>query len=129
MSLLDLLKRDANFITTNVADFAEPSVTFIAPTGEQAVVQSLHTKHHFEYDLQAAQEINTLKAHVAVSEQEFIDLGYPVRNTRGFVNMKGHKVKASDANGREWTYVVAEFFENDKVGVIICILGEFEPQP
>ncbi len=124
MSLLDLIKRDANTITTNTSDFAEEQVTFIAPTGEQATVQALHTKHHLGYDLQTAQEINTLKAHVCVSEQELTALGYPIRNSDNKVNMTNHKVMATDANGREWLYIVHEWFPNDKTGTISIILGD-----
>lgn len=124
MGLLELLKRDANYITTNQVDWAE-QVTFIAPTGEIATIKALHTKHHLDYDLQRAQEINTLKAHVDISEQELTALGYPVRNAAGDVHLKKHKVTASDANGVAWTYIIENWFENDKVGVIVCILGKF----
>lgn len=126
MGILDFIKRDARRIVTNVNDFAEETVTFIAPTGEIANVQALHTKHHLGYDLQTAQEINTMKGHVCVSEQSLIDLNYPVRDSQGRVSLKNHKVIATDANGVEWTYIVNEFFPNDKVGVISVILGGHE---
>ncbi len=125
MGLLELMKRDANDITTNLVDFAE-DVTFIAPTGQQATVQSLHTKHHLGFNIETAQEINTLKAHVCVSEQELTALSYPVRNSKNEVTFKDHKVRAKDANGLEWTYAVQEWFPNDKVGVISVILGSFK---
>jgi hypothetical protein len=126
MSILELMKRDANAITTNTNEFSQ-AVTFISPDAVEAVVNGLHTKHHLGYDLETAQEINTLKAHVCVSEQELIALGYPVRDVNNHVKLKGHKVKAKDANGLLCTYVVQEFFPNDVVGTISLILGIYVP--
>lgn len=122
MSILQLMKRDANTITKNTGEFAEP-VIFIAPTGQTVTVNALHTKHHLGYDLQTAQEINTLKAHVCVSEQELTAFSYPVRDGNLKVSLIGHKVVAKDANGVDWLYIVNEFFPNDKVGTISIILG------
>jgi hypothetical protein len=122
MTLLEAIKRDANTITKNISEFAE-TVVFIAPTGQQVSVKGIHTKHHLGYDLQTAQEINTLKAHVCVSEQELTALAYPVRDANNNVNLKNHRVRAHDANGVEWTYAIHEWFPNDKVGTISIILG------
>jgi hypothetical protein len=126
MSLLDAIKRDANTITTNLGEFSEP-VKFIHPdTGLEIIVSALHTKRYLGYDVQTAQEINTVKAHVCVSEQELTALGYPTRNTAGSVAMIGRKVKASDSNGVEFTYVINETRPDDKVGTISLILGAHE---
>ena len=125
MSLLDAIKRDANAILTNTSEFAE-AVRFIAPTGEDVTVNAIHTKHHLGYDLQAAMETNTLKAHIAVSEQELTDLGYPVRNSDGEVDFDKHRVRARDDRGVEWIYVVQQWFPNDKVGVIALVLARGE---
>lgn len=128
MGLLELMKEDANLMTTDSDDgFAEP-VTFIAPSGMEVTVNALHTKHHLGFDIQKAQEINTMKGHVCVAEKELTDLGYPVRNSVNEVSLMKHKIKAKDANGLLWTYKVAQFFPNDKVGTISIILGSYDPQ-
>lgn len=126
--MMDLVKRDANFITKNAdSGFAGP-VTFIDLDGvEYGPVNALHTKHHLGFDLQTAQEINTLKSHIDVSEQELIALGYPLRDVNNDIALAGHKVKALDSNGTEWTYIVEQWFPNHKVGVIVFILGRYEP--
>jgi hypothetical protein len=123
MGVLELMKRDANKITTDLAGFSQP-VTFRAPTGEIATVNALHTKHYLGYDIDTAQEINTLKAHICVSEQELCALSYPVRNeVTNQVALKDHIVIATDANGTEWVYIVREIFPNEKIGVIALVLG------
>ena len=126
MDLIDIIKRDANFITkSKVVGFAQ-SVTIIDREGVEYVVDALHTKHHLGFDLQTAQETNTLKAHIDVSEQELTALGCQVRNADGDVYMEKFKVKAKDANGVEWTYFVSQWYPNDKFGVIVLILGRHE---
>lgn len=127
MNMMDIVKRDANFITKTDSGFVTPT-TFIDLDGvEYGPINAIHTKHHLGFDLQTAQEINTLKSHVDVSEQELIDLNYPLRDSNGDIALAGHKVKASDSNGVEWTYVIEQWFPNNKVGVIVMILGRYEP--
>jgi hypothetical protein len=125
MSLLDLIKRDANVITKNLADFGE-SITVINREAQSFPVAGLHTKHHLGFDIETAQEIHTLKAHVCISEQELVAAGCTVRDASNKVDMKDFRVLASDANGVQTKYVVREIFPNDKVGVIVLILGAHE---
>lgn len=122
MSILDLMKRDAAQITSNSNDFAQP-VTFIAPTGQEVTIDALFTFHHLGYDLQTAQEINTLKAHCCASETKLREKGYPVRDKKLEVDFTGHKIKAKDVQGIEWLFIVNEFFPNHRTGTISIVLG------
>jgi hypothetical protein len=115
------MKRDANYITTDAGGFTQ-SGTFIAPGGIEATVDVIHTKHHLKFDLQTAQEINSMKAHVVVSEQELIALNYPVRSENK-VSLQEHKFRAADDRGEMWTYDILQWFPNEKVGTISIILG------
>jgi hypothetical protein len=124
MSLLDAIKSDAKRILSNSNEFAQ-LMMFTAASGETAQVKGIHTKHHLGFDIERAQETNTLKAHVVVSEQDLLALEFPVRDDNGYVRMKGDKVTAADANGTDWTYVITEVFPNDKLGTISMILGKY----
>lgn len=127
MGLQEFMKRDAHHIINNTADFSELlGVIFIAPDTTQVTIQALHTKHHLGFDLQTAQEINTLKAHVCVSEQDLIALSYPVRNAAGQVALAGHRIKAYDDRGVLCDYVAEQWYPNEKLGTISIILGAWE---
>jgi hypothetical protein len=125
MNILEMIKRDATQITSNSGEFAQP-VTFISPTGKEVVIDAIFTFHHLGYDLQTAQEINTLKAHCCASEQKLREQGYPVRDAKLQVNMNGHKIKAKDVQGIEWLFIVSEFFPNHRTGTISFILGSYK---
>lgn len=122
MGILDLIKRDVRTITTNTEDFAGP-VTFIHPEGLEIEVNVLHTLHHLGYDLQTAQEVNTLKAHVCVSEGELNEKLYYVRNAKNEITFKDHKIRAREASGQEWLYIVNQWFPNGTTGTVSLILG------
>lgn len=122
MEMIDAIKRDANLITKG--SFSQPA-TFTSLSGQVATVRALHTKHHLGFDLERAQETNTLKAHIHVSEQELTAIGYTVRNDRREVDMIGHKVSTADANGAVWIYKVQQNFPNEKTGSISFILEDF----
>lgn len=122
MSILELIQRDAHAIVTNAEEFAGP-VTFIHSSGLEVTIDAIHTFHHLGYDIETAQEVNTLKAHICVSEQALADKLYFVRNTDGKVTFEKHKVRATEANGREWLYAVNEWFPNGRTGTVSLILG------
>lgn len=127
--LTDLIKTDSNRILTDPNGFAETITLITTRSGGMTIaIEAVHTKHHLGFDMEKAQEINTLKAHVALSEQELIDLGYPYRDAKKKVHMKGDKVIAKQANGVDYKYVVESWFENDKTGTITLILGDYSPQ-
>lgn len=122
MSLLTLLQRDANDLMNNLDGFAEV-VKLVWPDGTEVGFNMIHTLHHLGYDLQKAQEINTLKAHAIFSEADVIAVGKSVRLPNGQVMMKNYRLKAKDTNGTEWKYIVDNWFPNGKVGTITLILG------
>lgn len=123
MSILDIIYRDAKDIASNVGDFAGPLTFIHGVTGLQVTVDAIHTLHHLGYDLQTAQEINTLKGHVCVHEKVLNDAGYATRGGDGHVTFENHRVKAKEANGTEWLYVVQQWFPNGRTGTVSLILG------
>ncbi len=124
MSLIEQAKADIERITGNTNEFAR-SMTFVAPTSETAVVKGLHSKHHLTVNTEGI-EVNARSAHVSVSEKALTDLSYPVRNSDGEVNLAKHTVKVKDSTGIEKTYEIREWFQDETIGLITCILGDFE---
>lgn len=123
MGLIAQAKADIEQITGNTDDFAV-SMTFIAPDLSTATVQGLFTKHHLAIDTEG-NPVNVRNAHASVSEKQFIDAGYTVRNSSGEVSMKDHKVTVSDSTGTASTYVIREWYPDETIGLLVFILGDF----
>lgn len=64
-------------------------------------------------------------ARCMVSERALVAAGYPVRNTAGKVNMKGHRITFDDNNGEQVVFVVAEQYPNQLTGLIRLQLNDF----
>jgi hypothetical protein len=123
MSLRDRAKADIEQITANTAEFAI-EMTWTAPTAETCTVNGLHTRHHLAVDTDG-NPVNSRKAHVSVSEKYFTDAGYPIRTSNGDVNLDGHIVVVNDSNGTPRSYQIQEWFPNEDIGLITCILTEY----
>jgi hypothetical protein len=100
------------------------ALSFVAPEGETASIVGLHTKHHLSFNTEGI-AVNSRNAHVSVSEKLLTDLDYPTRNSNGEVTMKNHRVTCKDSTGEEKTYVVREWWQNETIGVIVMVLGEW----
>ncbi len=124
MGLIAQAKMDIEQITSNQDDFGI-EMTFTAPTGEIVIVTGLHTKHHFAIDGDGKM-INSKNAHVSVSEKFLTDQAYPVRNIKGEVSLKDHRVAVKDSTGTICNYKIKEWFPNETVGLITCLFEIFE---
>lgn len=139
MGILDLARADAKRITTDLNGFAV-LMTFKTPTSgsfdysfdfsfnssQMFTLTGLHTKHHQGINGETGQRINTKTASVTVDENKFNDVGYPVRNANREVDLRDHQVAVKDSTGVVCTYVVREWFPDEALGIIVCILGDFE---
>ena len=124
MGLIDQAKSDIEDITSNTDGFGV-ALFFEGPCGEFAEITGLHTKHHLGVDTEG-NSVNSKNAHVSFSEKFLTDLNYPVRNLDGEVSMVGHKVRVKDSTGLDKTYVIEENYPDETIGLIVCILGNFE---
>ena len=70
--------------------------------------------------------VNTKNAHISFSEKQLTDASYPTRNADGDVALYGHKATWIDSTGSSITYTIREFFPDETIGVILCILGDLE---
>lgn len=123
MGLIDQAKADIETITSNSNDFGK-SMILLSPFGDELVVIGLHTKHHLGID-NDGNFVNSKNAHISVSEKFLTDAGYPVR-INGEVNLSGHRVKVADSTGVVKTYSIDQWFPNETVGLITCILGTYD---
>ena len=123
MTLKERAKRDIERITSNTDEWAQ-TMLLEAPTGETLTVSGLHTRHSLGVDAQLQKWANTPNAHVSISEQQLIDGGYPYKDEE--VAMQNHKVTVTDSAGQSRTYRIDQWFPNKTIGLITCILGEYE---
>lgn len=124
MGLTDIAKADWQRFSSNTDEWGI-AMDLTAPTGETASVVGLHTKHHLQVSPEGI-AVNAKNAHVCVSEALFTAAAYPVRNAAGEVSMKTHRVRAKDSTGTVKEYSVQQAFQDETVGVIVMILGDFE---
>lgn len=122
--LTDQAKADIEQITSNLDEFGI-TISLTSLTNVTVDVKGLHTKHHTDIDTDG-NLVNTKNAHIAISEKFLTDAGYPVRNSAGEVSLFNHKVTVKDSTGLNKQYVIREFFPDETIGLIVCILGDFE---
>ena len=106
-------------------DLFGTSIDFEAPTSETATVVGIATKHNIGIDTEG-NLINTKNAHISIAEKLLTDAGYPVRDTNGEVSLKGHRVDYVDSTGISKKHVIQQSFPDETVGMIVCILEDFE---
>jgi hypothetical protein len=124
MGLIEQAQIDIREITSNLNDFGV-AMKLIAPNLTELDLVGLHTKHHLGYD-QDGKMVNTKNAHVSFSEDILVDASYPYRNASGEVNLKGHKVIVKDSTRNDVEYIIREWFPDETIGLIVCILGDYE---
>jgi len=125
MSVFDMAIQDFKDFTTNTDSGAGAVMTFTAPNGATATVAGVRTKH-WESVGEDGEKVNAKNASLSVSEQVLTAAGYPVRNSYGSVDFKGHKVSVTDANGLLCVYATDEWFPDEAMGLITCMMGDFE---
>lgn len=127
MGLLDIAKADwQKFSSDTGATGAGVELIFQSPNNQVATVQGLATTHHMStsFDPETGREVkvNVRNVHVSVSEQLFIDAGYPVRDSSGRVSMNGHTVRFVNSADQDLRYKIAETFPDETIGVIVFML-------
>lgn len=82
------------------------------------------SKHWISFDTDG-NAANSKNAHICLDESELVKLEYPVRNNQDEVYLRGHKVSTEDSTGRVKEYVIKEWFPDETLGLIVCILGDY----
>lgn len=124
MGMIDQAITDIQRITSDASGFGV-SLAFVDPDGDTATINGLHAKIHMAMDTEG-NTVNSKKAHISFSEAELNAQGYVIRNAARECSMKDHKVTVSDSTGQSWQYIIREVYPDETVGLIVCILGDFE---
>lgn len=124
-SLLNKAKSDAIKYVTK-GGFEENIQLQTADGNTTLDTTGLASKHHINFDTDG-NSVNSKNAHICLSEQDLIDNAYPYRNADEEVDLLRHKVNVKDSSGIIKNYVIIETFPSETVGLIICILGDYEP--
>lgn len=104
----------------------EEDITLIAPNGGPTLeTKGWATKHwiNFESD---GNPINSKNAHICIDETLLTEAGYPLRNSDQEVHLKNHRVAVKDSSGIVKNYIVNEWFPDETLGLIVCILGDYQ---
>lgn len=124
MSLYDIAKTDVNNITNNSAEWGR-AITLTAPNSETADINGIHVKHHTAFDEQGF-PVNGKISSIAISEDIVLaaNSSYPLR-TNGEVHLKNHLIQAKDSTGVLNTYKIQQWFPDETIGLIVCILSDY----
>lgn len=121
--LLNKARRDAKrFIKGDFSD----DITLSTPDNSLVIqTEGLNSKHHINFDSDGL-PINSKNAHVCLDEQDLVDKNYPVRNSNQEIAMLNHLVTVPDSTGINKNYVIQEHFPDETLGLIVCILGDYD---
>ncbi len=119
---LDRAKADIKRIITTGG--FEVEATLIPPVGDSVIINVTASKHHNAFDTDGL-PINSKNAHITLVESDLTDLSYPVRNIDKEVDLRGHKVNFADSTEEVKNYVIKETFPDETLGIIVCILGDY----
>lgn len=127
MGLMEQTRIDAAAITANAASGFGVELSFVAPNGQTATINGIHTKHHLGINTDGNM-VNAKKAHICFSEDVllFANPGYPVRNSKSEVMLVNHRISVTDSTRVVKEYVIREWYPDEAIGVITCILGDYE---
>lgn len=83
------------------------------------------SKHWINFDADGS-AINSKNAHICIDEEKVALAGYPVRNGSNEVYLMNHRVSVKDSSGILKEYVIKEWFPDENLGLIVCILSDYE---
>lgn len=122
MSLIEAAKNDIKAITTQLTEFAV-NMKLIDLEGVEYEVKGVYSKHHIKIDTEG-NIVNGKNASFSISEYVLIDLDYPYRNNKGEVYLKNHRLVVKDSTGLEKMHVIDQWFPDETIGLIVCILKD-----
>lgn len=125
MGLLEQAKADIKQITSDLDGWSVEHVLTTPDDVTSVTVNGLHTKHHLSVDTDG-HNVNSKNSHSSFSEEVLTDAGYTVRNANGEVALINHKLTVKDSTGIDKQYVISEAFPDETIGLIVCILRDFE---
>lgn len=83
------------------------------------------SKHWINFDTEG-NATNSKNAHITIDEDVLKTAGYPYKNADNEVYLRKHKVSTPDSSGDVKEYVILEWLPDETLGLIVCILGDYE---
>lgn len=128
MSLTQRVIQDIQQITSNLNDFGveiiitqnKINTEILEPATIEVV--GFHTQHHNGFTLEG-ERVSSKISSIAVSEGLLVD--FPVRNVAQEVDMIDFIVKVKDSTNVVKNWIVADSYPDEKVGLIVLILVEY----
>jgi hypothetical protein len=122
MGLMDTARNDLNHFLNNSDDFAQ-DIILIDTGGTEYPVKGYHTDHTNQYD-EYGVRLNTKLISIAIPELTLIEINYPYKTPapKSEVDFKKHKAKITDAAGDEKEYMVAQWYPDRELGIIVVQL-------
>lgn len=122
--LLDRIRKQSKKIVTKGG--FEELITLKSADGLITLeLTGLVSKHWINFDTDG-NAVNSKNAHITIDEDILEAAEYPYRNGDGEVDLKKHKVSTPDSTGVVKEYVITEWLPNETLGLIVCILGDYE---
>lgn len=125
MGVWEQAQADLAKFTSNTTSGPAKTCQFTSPAGDVVSIALVPTKHHLGQN-EDGKNVNAKKASICFSEQLLTALSYPVRNSSNEVDLKGHQVKVKDSTGLLCSYMIREWYPDEALGLVTCILGDFE---
>ena len=123
-SLLDKARRDSKKYVT-AGGFHE-DITLATPDGFTTLqTTGFVSKHWINFDTDG-NAINAKNAHICVDQTALEAANYPYLKDKE-VHLYKHRVTTKDSSGNNKEYVVNEHYPDETLGLIVCILGDYEP--
>lgn len=121
--LLDKARRDSKKYVT--AGGFQEDITLVTPDGLITLqTTGFVSKHWINFDTDG-NAINAKNAHICVDQTVLESASYPYLKD-GEAHLMNHRVTAKDSSGNDKKYVVNEHFADETLGLIVCILGDYE---
>lgn len=122
MSLVEQAKKDIELITSTLTEWAVDA-TLIKPNGDEFAIKVIHTKHHIGIGTDGL-PVNAKNASIAFSEGN-LPIGLSIRNAGGEVMLKNWRINVIDSTGQIKYYRISQWFPDEMIGLIVCILGDY----
>ena len=121
MGLAEQAIQDMADITSNSDDFGV-SITLTSPSSQVATLFGYSTKHHLGLDAEG-QVVRTKTASVAIAEG---NVPFSIRNVNDEVDLNGYLVDVLDSTGIVKNYKASNWFPDEKLGLIVIILQDYD---
>lgn len=126
-SLMQQISGDIARILGDAGGFAIP-VIFSVTNGKMVTAKTVNAvvTVHGLYINEQGVAVMTGTARIMVSESNLVAAGFPVRNDKNALALKGDTVTFTDTvTGIQSTWVINQQFGNNMTGLITCTLGAF----